>query len=121
MISETRPLVFLWEELTCTYRGRWAAGEKGNDGQFSEALYIFCYKNKLQLDCLEAVRPGPSLADDAELLFTLKVSQEAASALEGLGQHLYVLLLAGAGEEHLLDHPSSPDLLSPLGFRGGTR
>jgi len=36
----------------------------------------------------------------------LKVAQEMASALEGLGQYLYVLLLAGAGWEQLLSHRS---------------
>lgn len=60
-----------------------AAGEKGN-GQFSRALYHFCYKTATAL----AVQPAPSLADVAELPLAraagLEVAQDLASAFDTL-------------------------------------
>jgi len=37
--------------------------KKGNDEQFAEALYNFCYKNNCNRT---ALKPGPSLAHVAE-------------------------------------------------------
>ena len=87
MVSETRPLVLLWKSPGADMH-RQAAGEKGNDGQFSEALYHFCYKNNcnwIALKLSSRVPPVQILLDYLSARATgLKVAQEIASALEGL-------------------------------------
>lgn len=87
MVSQTRPLVFLWKSPGADTH-RLASGEKGDDGQFSEALYPFCYKNNcswIALKLFSQVTPLKMLLGYLLVQASgLKVAQEIASALEAL-------------------------------------